>query len=272
LSKTRPIALSGVATSLSISIVLLIRLFTGYNIKDFAKLLECMAHSEGSFHRTFFPYRYRAEYEIELPLAPTFVCRMFDALGRHLSEDVFERESFKNIKGRDSSQKLLDDSSTPEANEIVFAKGVIYELSEDSEKVERGPFRCSITSPYKSSKAGDIFHAKDVTRSGELPDYVAVQEAGRIFPAELSYFRLGIQKYSSRMLSSLVGLAPVITGSLLIDCNKDSLKLRLVDEALNSKKAPWFDEPYLWGVHSALHFVCDFDLLASIEEQLGVSY
>lgn len=231
-----------------------------------------MTKSSGSLSKTFFSSRYRAEYSVEIPLAPTFVSRAYDLLGRHLAELILDPGSLKNMKGRDSTQQLLQLNPTPEANEILMVKGKIFEADESEERVERSPFRCSITSQYERSRAGDIFHSNERKRDGNLPDYVKIAEAGRIFPAEVNCFRLGLQKYNSRIFSSLIGLAPVITGSLLIDCSKDILKLRVIDEALKAKTAPWNKNSIIYSVNTALRIVCDFELIKDIEDKLGVSF
>ena len=232
-----------------------------------------MAKSEGSFTRSLFPYSYRAHYTFSLSLAPGFISRAYDALCRFLAEDLFANELLVNLKGRDPSQLLLEEGAPPKPHEILYARGILYDIADPDHPKEKEHFHCSLLSPYEKSTGGSIHHRSVTHSDPSLPDYIKVQELGRIFPAELTLFRFGVQKFSSRRFSSFIGLAPIITGSILIDCSKDTLHLAIVDEALMRKSAPWNDNySILSSVNQALQWICDFDLKNDIEEKLDVSY
>lgn len=230
-----------------------------------------MNKSSGSIQRSIFPFGYKAVYSAELTLAPTFISVLYDRL-LHSPEikSVLTANPLENLKGRDPLQQLILESSPIQKNELLLAEGTIFFIDGHDQEPESQPFRYSLQTPYSGSRSGTVLHTIESHPSAVLPEDITVYQLGRIIPAELTFFRFGIQRFTNRVFSSLVGFVPAVSASLLIDCSSDLFLFQCSEEGLRSKTLPWANSPILGTIHSMLSVVCDFDLLKDIAEKLQI--
>lgn len=230
-----------------------------------------MNKSSGTLQRTLFPFGYKAIYSAELTLAPTFTSVLYDRLLHSPDiKKILTAAPLENLKGRDTLQQLILEASPVQQNELLFAEGTIFFIDTDNQEPESQPFRFSLETPYSGSRGGTILHTIEPHRSALLPEDITVFQLARIIPAELTFFRFGIQRFTNRVFSSLAGFAPTVSASLLIDCSSDLFRFQCSEEGLKSKMLPWANSATLRTVHSMLSEVCDFDLLKDIAEKLQI--
>lgn len=226
-----------------------------------------MSKSSGTVEKRFFPGGYKCQYSAELPLAPTFVPQLYDTLlGQSEIKGLLEQPRLENLKGRDSRQHFIQPSPPPTNNELLLASGMLRIPS--GPEVPPEPFSFSLLTPYEGSKRSRMFHTLREERTADLPAEIHYQHAGRIIPAELTFFRFGLQKYTPRMFSHMFGISPIITGSLLLDCSTDRLHIEISEEGLSRTELPWKNSPVLVAVDVALRAICHFDLLADMRAKL----
>lgn len=188
-----------------------------------------------------FPWGYKNVVSYTADIEPFQLTELADLiLNAKFLLDLISNKQLSNLKGRGEKQFLLiEGSDIIENNELLSITGKIIDPNED----EIEPFKANITTPYSKSEANKIYHQVTYNPAVNLPQNILLQEIPKLIPVTLDYFRFGLVKYKSRLVSGMFGFLPVCNGHLILDCNTKQFKMEIMEEGLASKEAsPWGDD------------------------------
>ena len=220
--------------------------------------------------RTFLPPGYRAEYHAVIECPHIYLPKLIDASFRQLIDPlVLRRTPIVNLKGRD--QRNLIESNIPvtflpTADEFCFAAGMITK----SPKADKGQeFTIAVNSKFiANEKTVHMLHIGDVERHG-FPADVLVESVGRLPALHIKTFRLGFDIFETRFLSSLIGLVPTVSQTLLVEADEKKCVLRIVAEGLKSKAEIPLQRDDIWKrLESILSESLRFELDTDYQKQL----
>jgi len=216
---------------------------------------------------SLFPYGYKNSYRLTLELAPGKISSITDAfINSTQFKELLANKDLINEKGRDPKLSILEPKVPLKRNELLLLAGKIYGSELDASDSDFEKFQLSITTPFVSSKKNHMHHAFHYEHYGFYPEFLNLQVAARIIPAEIDYFRFGLMTYSKRCVFNIFGFAPVLTGRLLIDSSKDKFSLLVYQEGLSKKTSiPLFGKNILGAVDLALQKACSFSVLEDMQ-------
>jgi hypothetical protein len=152
-------------------------------------------------------------------------------------KDLIKDSNLENYSGRNKNQYLLESSKDlVRDNELLHIS--ISILNSDKEELEI--LSTNLTTNYTGTKKGKINQKISIEKSSNTPQIINFSDFSRIIPAKIKHFRLGLLKYKSKFISSTFGMAPSITGQLLLDIENNHLELEIREEGLKSaEEKPW---------------------------------
>ena len=234
-----------------------------------------------NLRRKLIPFGYACDYQLETALKAFDLPLLVD---RCLSDllPIFVRAdgNMLDVKGRDP-QLVLSTHTPPEllplGEELVFVSGVAF-LNEDELKSGSyvvgstgRSFELRLSSAFKEfSGSHHITHSSALRREGALPGFVELGEIARVFPLELEHFRLGFDLFQSRFVSNMLGFAPAVSQTVLIDADRQNLRIRILAEALVKRSSLPLERDNLLGRLSAVtSAVIGFDLACDYALKTG---
>lgn len=198
--------------------------------------------------RTFLPPGYRHEYRATIESKNTYLPKLVDASFRRLIEPlVLKCAPIVNMKGRDQRNLISQNipvSAMPNADEFCFAAGIITK----SPKAEKGQeFSIAVNSKFiANEESHHMLHVAAVDRHS-FPADVPVEFVGRLPAVRLKFFRLGFDLFETRFLSSLIGLVPTVTQTLLIEADEKKCELSIIAEGLKKESALPLQRAEMWS-------------------------
>lgn len=183
------------------------------------------------------------QFDFECSLTPVKQTLLLDSLLRTVLKPLLNRQQeLSDLKGRDAGL-LLDEEMTPQEDrpqaegELMFCTGSLP-ISETKTK----PFKIALQSDFSRFEGSkSIVHSLQEIRSGALPDFVPWYEMGRIFPVDITLFRVALEKFSPHRSWSFFGVMPVVTSGVYIDCSKDKLCFRVTRLSKDQERKALFD-------------------------------
>ncbi len=185
---------------------------------------------------------YSLAYEISAPLTPPLLSDLIDRCIRSLiPQDFFQRKTAINVKGRDALNMIdpaIPEQEKPTADEILFLSGDVP-LASASGESESHFLKFRINSRFHSFEGNhEILHSAVAERHGDYAHDIPFQYLGRIFPFRPNRFRLGLDFFKGRFLSGLVGIAPTVTETLLLEADSTNFLFRLSAEHARHRDTP----------------------------------
>lgn len=205
-----------------------------------------------------------------------------------------EGQAIADIKGRDAANTIQDFGGIElvRPNELLFARGVVRveddEVSIGStaskreahapelivdEKIERQPFTfAALTDFHEFEGVHHIIHRVNFERSetllhlGSLP---ATPETLTSLPGcTIDLVRFGFDFFDTNFLT-LVGFAPVVTQTVLIEAHPDSFCLRIDAERQRpARAAPLQRNDFMQRLSDLIKEILNFDLAADYAARL----
>ena len=194
---------------------------------------------------------------VELLVAPHIL--------RHNSASVLT-----DRKGRDFNSALeieLGKHLMADAEELLLVSGAVeLPLSQnpaENEALEAQPFKLTLaTKFFDFCGPHHIRHTLLEQRSEALPDFVPLLKIGTVIPINLDYFRIGMEFFESKLISAMFGFAPSVSQGFLLECNHETLLLKISAESLKNKASlPLQRSGTFEALRQLLKQRCDFDLL-----------
>jgi hypothetical protein len=216
-------------------------------------------HSKAIVERTFFPFGFTAEYSAALDITSPKLNRFTELVIKELlPPGALAGESLLDTKGRDP-QELINDSIPlnlkPHTEELLFANGRIIvpseaESSDQTEAEAREPqaFTVSVNTAFEEFEgASHIRHRVSISRGGALPEVFPLPELVALLQAEISHLRCGIELFRGHFISSMLGWAPSVAETLLIEGGPERIQIKIVAERLERRDSPPLQRDNLLG-------------------------
>lgn len=142
-------------------------------------------------------------------------------------------EILQDIKGRDQNINLLSLSPPPRADEIMYVAGEC--MIDNSGRKLYESFNCHVNTMFHEFIGNHhITHKSRVTCQG-LSENFPISAVARALPLEIKFFRIGLEIFSSKYFSSMLGFTPTVTEALYIDCSQQEFRLRIESDSLKSR-------------------------------------
>lgn len=220
----------------------------------------------------FLPLGYNSAYSLSLPLSTCEISAVLNCSIDLLPPHAFDRGSVLNIKGRDGlaeSSSELPHSLRPRGEELLLIQGKVFLAEDSAGKLIPETFSVRLSTKFQSFEGKHIRHLVHEERTGSLPDWLRCKDLPNAFPLEIEYFRLGIEYFTPKLITGLIGFTPTVTDSLSIELYRQELKLSIqFDSKRRRQFIPFDDKPTLGSLADGLKHILDLDLRADYIAQL----
>ena len=170
------------------------------------------------------------EFEAHSNFNPGSLSSLIDGCLRRLTPSVLprnEKGELNDFKGRNPQDLLLPGIAAPRTDELFRVGGSIA-VEKTASDFAWEPFEAVCYSPFpRFEGAHHIVFNTDTERSGPLPSWLPTRLLGAAAPIRPTFFRYGLEHFSSRLTFASLGYAPQVTESLLIDSVTDTLVIRM---------------------------------------------
>ena len=193
---------------------------------------------------------------------------LIDGLLRHVLPSIMQPHGaleLSDLKGRNAQDAILPGIASS-AHDEVFRLGGMAPVSGKGGSLEFEPFEVSLLSPFGRFEGNShIVHTVEQHRAGPLPSWLPLKLLGYAAPIRPSFMRFGIERFRSVMSFASLGYAPQVTDSLLIDCVRGELAVRITSERNAARSGnPCEEIPVFRGVSELLRAILGIDLRAEI--------
>jgi len=200
-----------------------------------------MEYRKSLHHRwQLLPSGFQTTATIHLVLKEGQLSELYDHFAKNiLPQEIFRGMPLKNMRGRDNVMSPSYDPNATVENELLYCNGISF-YSEEPELLEpakkTSSFSFTSRSSFQSSTGGSLRFNTNPNQNGILTKEVNPQDYGRMFPAELSYFRAGLLFYRSSFFSNLTGSNPMLAGHLLVEATNDHCCMILMANGQKGRK------------------------------------
>jgi hypothetical protein len=184
-------------------------------------------------NRNWFLGGYKAEFNSSVPLTADLVPNTVDQLLRALQQILSTRspslETY-NLKGRDAGDTILSDLPAPHTDELLAIGGTIATRPSNT-GFEWSPFHYSIHSKFlRFEGPSTIVFSWHHSCSESIPSWLPWWLLGAAAPIRIEYCRVALELFTNRFSIARLGVAPVVSESLLVDINDRVCAVRLTSE------------------------------------------
>jgi hypothetical protein len=224
-----------------------------------------------SSKRCFLPPGYRIEFRASIEMQSVYLPELVDAGFRELLGPlVLDQEPIVNLKGRDQRNVIdlnMPATIAPSSDEFCFVGGSICRSPRDPKGHD---FSVALNSKFiANEESHHMLHVCEIERR-VLPDWVDVKRIGRLPGLCIKVFRLGIDVFDSRYLSSLIGLVPTVSQTLLVEATPAKCEISVIAEGLKSKSDTPLQRSELWDrLQRILLRGLHYELQADYNEKLA---
>ena len=221
--------------------------------------------------RQLWPFGFRFEYNAAIQLTPVSLSLLADGVLRMLiPPEAFEGGTAVDLKGRDAANFIAEPyGAAPIRDELLYLEGSWAPVIDHQEASDELPFTLRISSVFDSFPSpGHIQHRFEVERTGDVPG-IAPALLGYACPIHLKHLRLGIDLFSTFFVTTLAGLTPSVTNTLLLEASDSQLLLRCVREGMKTRKEDPLPSRLMTGLSRTLQRACNVDLLGDIGRLRG---
>lgn len=225
-----------------------------------------------STKRRFLIPGHTVNYLFESPLPPFILPDLADRCIKNLLGPIVKKGSaLTDIKGRDPQRLLttVEGNLTPQGEELCFVAGKLLTL-EDA-KTPYKPFTVSLLTNFLDFQGPHhIRHTTEERKSAILPRSFPLTDIGRAVLIEINHLRIGLELFRSRFFSGMLGFAPTVNQVLLIEANRDSIKVNIQCETVQRKEAlPFEKDNILKALDGILNSLLGFKLIEDYVEKLS---
>ncbi|MBN8549319.1 MAG: hypothetical protein J0M12_08405 [Deltaproteobacteria bacterium] len=217
----------------------------------------------------YLPLGYRCEYRATLTSKEVYLPDFIDSTLRSLVEClVLKTSPIVNLKGRDQ-RNLIDPNIPatllPSADEFCFIGGEIT----SSPKTPGQEFAVAVNSKFiANEKSHHMLHVCEIERRS-FPADIKIEDIGRLPALHIKHFRLGFDIFESRFLSSLIGLIPTVSQTLLVEATEQSCEISISAEGLKKRQELPLQRHEIWDrLRNALLDTLHFDIEADYRSKL----
>ncbi len=177
---------------------------------------------------------YSCDFSLKLELNPGLASTALDSVAHTLHAYLNKPDHSSeiiNLKGRDPHEAPLRNGAPTLTGEELFSVGGQIATGSGTEGFIWEPFHYSCHTRFARFEGSrEIIHSINSTRSETIPDWLPWQLLGAAAPIEPTYFRLGLEFFSSRFVLTRLSFTPVVTETFLIDLVGTTLSIKLRTE------------------------------------------
>jgi len=184
--------------------------------------------------RSLLSATWHGSYRVSWPISRFKLPEVVDGFLQHvLPVEAWSKLLLKDLKGRDKEQYIIPPAilaHRARGDEIFFVAGKVFISEGDS-----APFTLSLLTRFtKFDGSAHIIHKLHPEYEGEIASAIPFHLVGIAVPVEIYNFRFALQLFSARFFSML-GLAPVVTQTLLLESDQNECKLVMEFESLKRR-------------------------------------
>jgi hypothetical protein len=218
---------------------------------------------------------YSADYQQRLPLTSITLSKIAHELLTVLHDAIPQPGypcELSNLKGRERSEAAFKGVPPPQDGEVLSIGGTIA-TSGGKNGFTWSPFRFSCLTRFVRFEGNDqIIHAPELFKSESIPQWFPWRLLGAAAPIKIEYLRLGFENFSSRFSIARFGAVPVVSDTLLIDANQESLNVSLSTQQPRWQPCnPFSTLPLFKQVSLAVEKVCGSSPSEGFARELTVS-
>lgn len=216
---------------------------------------------------------YSSEFSLSISLSPDQISDILDCATRALRTHICQDGEFRdlsNLKGRDPLEPLLLTGAPPPASEELFAVGGRIATGAEHDQFTWEPFHYSCSTRFaRFEGARTIIHSAHTTRTPTIPEWLPWWLLGAAAPIEPSFFRLGLEFFTSRFVITRLSFVPIVTDTFLLEVVGTTLSCKLKIERPYWKPTNPFEAiPLLRELSDGLLRVCGISLLETFHHEL----
>lgn len=191
-------------------------------------------HTHFELRRNWLLGGYSSEFSTSFQLKPHLASVALDVVARTLRSQICHEGEFhelRNIKGRDTHEAALLDGAPALVGEELFAVGGTIATGSDTQGFIWEPFHFSCHTRFnrfEGSRA--IIHSAHISRAHTIPEWLPWWLLGAAMPIEPTYFRLGLEFFTSRFVITRLSFMPTVTDTFLIDLVGTTISITLRTE------------------------------------------
>jgi len=216
---------------------------------------------------------YTAEFSVSTEIAPHQASDVLDHAARALQTHICHKGSFthlNNIKGRDPLDTLMLKEAPALTGEELFAVGGRIATGSSESGFVWDPFHYSCTTRFDHFEgARTIVHSTHITQTASIPEWLPWWLLGAVAPIEPSYFRLGLEFFTSRFVITRLSFIPIVTDSFFLEVLDGALSCKLkIERPFWKPTNPFETVPILRQLASDLQKVCGLSLSTTFYQEL----
>lgn len=177
---------------------------------------------------------YCCEFSFTTELAPDIASNALDVTAHILKSQLCKDGTFqelRNIKGRDYHEGVLLPGAPAPRGEELFAVAGSIATGSDQQGFTWEPFHYSCHSHFERFEGTrTVVHSPHIHRTQSIPEWLPWWMLGAGAPIEPTFFRLGLEFFTSRFVLTRLSFTPVVTETFLIDLVGTRLSLKLKTE------------------------------------------
>lgn len=222
-------------------------------------------HSELDVHKNFLLNKFSSDYRVETDLTPFILPELVHALLINIvPEEVWKGGMLSDVKGREQ-----DDAHRDLGDELFSIRGKCYKPGEWEADVMH-EFKVDCRTKF-STFEGDhhIVYTPEMIRHGVIPPWADLKALGRLFPLEITHFRMGLEFFRSGFFTNMLGFAPSVVEILLVEADQKKMVLEIHGDAHKTRSEPPLTRRGLFDkLNDVLSPILGFSLAQDYQERL----
>lgn len=221
--------------------------------------------------RSYLPLGYKSDYHALIKASGIFLPILVDLSLKALVEYVLQKsDPLIDLKGRDQ-RNLIDPNIPatllPTADEFCFVAGAITKSPKAA--ADGRDFSIAVNSGFiANEKDHHMLHVPSIERR-DFPADVRLETIGRLPGVHIQRFRLGFDIFESRFLSSLIGLVPTVSQTLLLEADEQKCEISIVAEGMRIRNEQPLQRLEIWErIRMAVLQALDFDVESDYQSQV----
>lgn len=229
--------------------------------------------TELTLQRNWIVGGYTSEFSISSAIAPDQASNILDHTARTLRTHICPEGSdahLSNIKGRDPLEPLLLRGAPAPTGEELFAVGGRIATDGSESGFTWAPFHYSRLTRFDHFEGSrTIVHSTHTTQTASIPEWLPWWLLGAAAPIEPSFFRLGLEFFTSRFVITRLSFTPIVTDTFLLEVVDGSLACKLkIERPFWKPTNPFEATPILRQLSNDVQKVCGISLSTTFYREL----
>ena len=216
---------------------------------------------------------YASEFLVSSKITQDQASDILDYTARTLRTHLCHDGSFtnlSNIKGRDPLEPVMLRGAPVPTGEELFAVGGRIATGTTESGFIWDSFQYSCLTRFDHFEgARTIVHSTHTTQTPSIPEWLPWWLLGAAAPIEPSFFRLGLEFFTSRFVITRLSFTPIVTDTFLLEVVDGTLACKLkIERPFWKPTNPFETTPILRQLSNDLQKVCGISLSATFYKEL----